>query len=226
MDEQLDDYGDLAELARSITLADTRLDEPPADLWNRIATAVAKADTAPPDRGTPAAGPVETLGTSASHAEVRPIGRRRSSRSRWTMTLGAVAAALVLIVGTVLVATRDTGSVGRQVASTVLVNDNLDPAGASSRGTATLVRTGDGEYALDVKADNLPSTDGAFLELWMIDTSVKGMISLGPVAGDVRVKLPPTIDPKAFPIVDISVQPLNGVATHSGVSILRGQITA
>jgi hypothetical protein len=91
---------------------------------------------------------------------------------------------------------------------------------------ATLVQTGDGEYALDVKASNLPAPDGAFLELWMIDTSVKGMISLGPVAGDLRVKLPATVDPKAFPIIDISVQPLNGVAAHSGVSILRGQIQA
>ena len=42
------------------------------------------------------------------------------------------------------------------------------------------MRTGEGEFALDVQLDDLPEVDG-FLELWIIDTEVKGMYSLGPV---------------------------------------------
>jgi len=36
--------------------------------------------------------------------------------------------------------------------------------------------------------------------------------------------LPDALDPHAFPIVDVSVEPADGVPAHSGVSVLRSAL--
>ena len=58
--------------------------------------------------------------------------------------------------------------------------------------------------------------------MWLIDSQVEGMISLGPFRGNGDYPIPSSVDPAKFPIVDISIEPSDGVPTHSGVSILRG----
>ena len=58
--------------------------------------------------------------------------------------------------------------------------------------------------------------------MWLIDSQVEGMISLGPFRGNGDYPIPSSVDPADFPIVDISIEPSDGVPTHSGVSILRG----
>ncbi len=50
------------------------------------------------------------------------------------------------------------------------------------------------------------------------------MQSLGPIDGSGRVALPDGLDPALYATVDISVEPLDGVPTHSGQSVLRGTL--
>ena len=63
-----------------------------------------------------------------------------------------------------------------------------------------------------------------FAEVWLIDTEVEQLVSLGPLRSDGRYDLPSGLEPEAFPIVDVSREPLDGDPTHSGDSVLRGQL--
>ncbi len=193
---------ELAALARTLSVSDTHFDEPPAGLWAGIEALVAAGD--PSSRvANPRSGSVALL------------------RRRWPAVVGA-AASLLIAVG-FWSATRDDDGADR-LAQVALSNDGLAADGVASNADATLVRLTDGTYALDVEVSDLPSDEEAVLELWIIDTKVEGMYSLGPVHGSGRYPLPAHVDPAAFPVVDISIEPTDGVPTHSGWSILRGQL--
>jgi anti-sigma-K factor RskA len=207
--DDADDAGTIAALARTLSVADTRLDTPPPDLWAAIERRVAAGDPA---------------------AVVTPIseGRRATIRTRRAAVVGA-AAALVAVVVVALVGLfavlDDDGPTGTRVDEIALSNDGLESTGARSRATATLVRADDGSYAIEIAGSELPALDDGFLELWIIDTSVEGMYSLGPLHGDGRYVLPAHVDPSGFPIVDVSIEPTDGAPAHSGKSILRGTLT-
>lgn len=204
-DDNLNGDHELMALARTLSVADTHLDAPPAGLWAGIEALVAAGD---PALAAPA-----------------PVVHLRHRRTMW---LGAAAASLLLVAGTWAVTrTTDDGRTASaaRVSEVVLRNDGLDPQGVASHGDATLVRLADGEYALDVDVSDLPDEATGFLELWIIDTQVQGMYSLGPLHGSGRYPLPEHIDPAKFPVVDISIEPTDGVPAHSGTSILRGQLT-
>jgi hypothetical protein len=130
--------------------------------------------------------------------------------------VGAVAAALLLVVGVAALVDRSPSP--EVVASTEL--DRLGPAGS---GAAELVEE-DGRYRLQVDTADLDAGDG-FLEVWVIDSEVSKLVSLGPVRSDGTYDLPPDLDPRQFPVVDVSVEPLDGDPAHSGDSVLRGQLT-
>ena len=44
--------------------------------------------------------------------------------------------------------------------------------------------------------------------------------------GGVAVELPADLDLAEFPLVDVSVEPLDGNPTHSGDSVARGELTS
>lgn len=195
------DFDDLEQrlgaLAREITDDDRHLDEPPADLWAAIEAEVE----------APASSNVISLASR----------RRRVSAP----VILAVAAALLVAV---VVGVQVTGDDDPQVvASVALVNEGLQIPNADS-GTAELVLV-EGGYALEVEVPDLPDADG-FYELWVIDTDVAGMYSLGEVTGSGRYALPDGVDPADFPIVDVSVEAHDGDPTHGGQSIWRGVLTA
>jgi hypothetical protein len=216
-----DDHHDLMELARSLTVADLHFDTPPPDLWAGIEALVASGGPSVLERPVepgPVAAPTpapEVL------APVVPISSRPARRLPFL--LGAAAAFLAAAVGLFAYVQRDDGPGGTPVDEVALSNEGLEALGSSSVGRAALVRLADGEFALDVQIGNVPRVDG-FLELWIIDTEVKGMYSLGPVSGSGRYPLPENVDPSRFPIVDVSVEPTDGQPTHSGKSILRGKL--
>jgi hypothetical protein len=212
----------LAAIARSVTLADTHRPAPPPGLWDAISArldepqAVAPAETErapvdPSDAG-PVAAPVSL------DAE-----RRRRRRGPWVV--GAVAAVVALLVGVVGISTLGSGDEGVVVASAPIGNTFADqslPVASTATGTAEVVETDDG-LVLRLDVEGLDGADEP-LEVWLIDTDVAGMHSLGFVAGDGQYVLPAGIDPADFPIVDISVEPVDGDPTHSGNSVLRGQL--
>ncbi|MGY1605068.1 anti-sigma factor [Geodermatophilus sp. SYSU D00815] len=145
-------------------------------------------------------------------APVVPLARPR----RTGLLVAAAAAVVVAAAGTtaVVLASRDDATV---VAAAAL--DPLDDAPAS--GTAEVV-VRDGERLLEVRLDAAAPDDG-YYEVWLIDERVEGMYSLGVVReGTTDLPLPEGIDLTEYPIVDVSVEPLDGDPRHSGDSVARG----
>ena len=142
--------------------------------------------------------------------DVIPIGR---SRLRSWLPLAA-AAAIAIIAGAALVLRGDDV---QQVALVEL--DSLTNEGSA---TAELVRD-DGRLELRVDVEGQVRPEDGFLELWLINGEITELISLGPLQPDGRYLLPPGVDPAAFPVVDVSIEPLDGDPTHSGQSVFRGQ---
>ena len=190
------DIQKLKTIAKQMTDEDFRRDEPPAELWAAIATAM--------DR------PVNDVVT------LRPSHRRA-----WLGIAAVVVAALVIGAG-LLGPTRGSGTV---VASASLTNEGLSPLGAESSGNAEIIRRGR-SYRLHLDLQRVPNEVASYTEVWLIDRQVKGMISLGPFHGNGDYAIPSGVDPANYPIVDVSIEPADGVPTHSGVSIVRGVAAA
>jgi anti-sigma-K factor RskA len=80
---------------------------------------------------------------------------------------------------------------------------------------------------LTVTVDAPTSGADGFREVWLIDSEVRGMVSLGPLEGGTgQFVIPAGVDVGQFPIVDVSLEPVDGVPTHSGNSIVRGTLDA
>jgi anti-sigma-K factor RskA len=202
--EPEDDLTALRDLGRGLGGPET-LEMPPPELWDRIAAATGTADTTSVDRA-------QDAGTDEP-AVVSELPRRVPS-SVWI--LGAAAAAVVVVaIGLALVSIGTEESV---VASAQL--ERLQ--GDSAVGSAEL-RDVDGSLRLRVDASGIDPGDG-FAEVWMIDPDVSQLVSLGPLRSDGTYDLPPGMDAEAFPIVDVSFEAFDGDPTHSGDSILRGQL--
>lgn len=215
---------------------------PPADLWARIAAdagvPAAGHDGGPGDerRTEPGAGPATGPATPTTLAPVPPpvapagpsdhVGggavhrlddRRRAPRpTRLPWVLAAAAAVVVVAVGAVAVLRPTTED------PTVLASAPLDQLADRGEGTAELVDE-DGTLELHLETADLDPGDG-FLEVWVIDTEVSKLVSLGPLRADGVYDLPDGLDPEAFPVVDVSVEPIDGDPAHSGDSVLRGQL--
>lgn len=144
----------------------------------------------------------------------------KSTRQRRAVWLVGAAAAMVAIVGGAA-ALRDGGGDSQLLATSVLTNKGLSERGARSSGEAMLRRVDEG-LVLHVEVDDAPDTAASYLELWLIDRNVQGMVSLGPFHGSGDYPVPDGIDPDIFPIVDLSLEPTDGIPTHSGESIVRG----
>jgi hypothetical protein len=229
-DERLDD-AELAELADLVQRA--RLDQagwepPPEALWDRIAAAIDAEDrgelradrpVAPAPEVSPFPPPstpdVDAEATGLPASNVVPLGRARR-RSRW---LGlAAAAAVVVIAATAALALNRDGDDSRVVSAV-----DLERLAGSGSGRAELVDA-DGTLQIRLETDELDAGDG-YLELWLIDPSVTRLVSLGPLRPDGVYDVPAGVDPAEFPIVDISVEPVDGDPTHSGDSLLRGELS-
>ncbi|WDF32639.1 anti-sigma factor [Arthrobacter agilis] len=151
---------------------------------------------------------------------LRPRSRaRRPSR----MYLVAAAAAGVLIGGAALWAVQAFTSPASQDVLAETVLEPLD--GFTAEGTARVVSGEDGNRLLDVRS----TTTGAdgYEEVWLIAPGLDRMYSLGVLwNGTGSLTIPDSVDLAEFPVVDISDEPLDGDPVHSGVSILRGTLTA
>ena len=191
-------YDDLVRLGRALTPDDRQFFAPPADVWSKIA-GEARDDVAP----------------------VVPIADRRPRRRRWLVSAAVIGAAACAVLG---LAIARSGDDVRTVEEVALTNANLDPAGASSSGQARLEVLADGSRAIQLDVRNLPQISGEFFELWLIDSQLKGMVSMGPIHGSGRYVIPAGVNTSTFPIIDLSIEPIDGVPTHSGKSVLRGVI--
>lgn len=111
--------------------------------------------------------------------------------------------------------------VSTQIA-TAQMNDAGLPVATTETAAARVVCEGD-DCFVEVDLTALPDAGVDDLELWVINDDTSDMHSLGLVTMNAsRFALPAGVDAADFPIVDISVEPDDGDATHSGQSVLRG----
>lgn len=182
---------------------------PPEHVWHMINADVGTAETRP-----------------------RPGLRRRRKRIWRATAVIAAATALFAVVLVVLLVRRESVT---QAACTVgtlrLTPQTGAPPGAS--GTACLIDD-EGERKLRIAAGGLPTPSDGFYEVWLIDPSSLStpstvrMVSVG-VMGTRPTEdfpLPPGLDLRRYSLVDVSAEPNDGNAAHSGHSLLRGTILA
>jgi hypothetical protein len=188
---------------------------PPPAVWEAIAAATGVSATPRPDAVPAPAAVAEASAPPAQDADVLPFRSRRRP-------LLLVAAALVAgaVVGAGAVAVVQSGNDGEPVTAVA-----LDPlADNDASGRAEVVVRDDGSRVVEVELD-APALDDEYYEIWLIDRDVVGMVPLGVVApGTQTVELPAELDLAEFPLVDVSVEPLDGDPTHSGVSVARGEL--
>lgn len=180
------------------------LPPPPERIWQRIEADIA----APPARPAPV--------IDLAERSARP-------RRRWLMpVLAAAAAAVLAVAGTVAV----DRLVQRAPAEQVTARATLAPLATVPPDASGTVRVlSDGEMRIDVR--NLPLTTG-FHEVWLIDPNdLTKMVAIGnlPDRPEAVLPVPPGIDMNRYRLVDISDEPHDGNATHSGRSLLRGTLT-
>ena len=221
----------LRALLAAVTDEDRVRVEPPASLWDRIATAVeaaeAPAGPAPltgPSVGAPVPSPSDVVADGA--APVAPVASLDAARRRRHRAIGlAVAAAVVLLAATGLLLTRSTDHATTEpalVAATTL--DPLEPVGEAGAEARLLEADGHFQLVLDTH-DMAAAPEGQHYELWLLDPASDSAapVSLGPMTGSTTVAVPDGVDPAAYDVVDISLQDA-GQTEHSGHSLLRGTL--
>jgi hypothetical protein len=193
---------------------------PPPAVWAAIAAATG-VSTAPRPEFTAAAAPsVVDDPPAPAGARVLPF---RTRRRPLLMVAAAVLAGAA--VGAGAVAVLDDREGPAPVAADTLEVVALDPlADNEASGRAEIVVRPDGSRAVEVDLD-APALEGSYYEIWLIDRDVVGMVPLGVVRpGTQTYELPDDLVLGEFPLVDVSVEPLDGDPTHSGVSVARGEM--
>ncbi len=196
---ELDELTAIATSARSITPADRPV-SPPAQVWDRIEA---------------------ELGLETPVAEV-PVQSKARGANRGMFALAASVGVLVGGLGTYIAVSTDSSD----SRATIVAQASLDPLRDVTEPAQASVQQINGDQVLNVQASGLPATDG-FYEVWLLAPDAVNMISVGMLDASEggQFPLPAGIDLAAFPIVDISLEHFDGVATHSADSILRGKLT-
>jgi hypothetical protein len=159
--------------------------------------------------------------TDDDEVEHPPAGDRRAD-GRLVVAVAGLVVLVVAVVG--VLAARMDGDTGQVLAAT-----RLEPLVDVPRAAAVVVDVGETD-TLDVTFDGpglptVPTIDG-YYEVWLTDEDIEDMVSLGPLRGDGIYRIPEGVDFHEFPVVDVSIEPDDGDATHSGSSVLRGTLAA
>lgn len=165
----------------------------------------------------PAANPAQRAETVVA---LEPRAERRTFTSRFL--IAAVTAGVLTGAAAVWAAQQ----LGAESAPSVVAQSELDPLeGFTAQGNATVYANDDGARTLEITVTE--EQVAGYQEVWLIAPDLQEMYSLGVVgAGTSSFAIPDSVDLAAFPIVDISDEPLDGDPVHSGVSVLRGTLTA
>ncbi|HEY3141587.1 MAG TPA: anti-sigma factor, partial [Acidimicrobiales bacterium] len=205
-----------AELDRHFeTLAQLTLaEEPPAHLWDRIASGIATTP-APSDGGNVV--PMDIARPTAPRHSAPRSRRAWSDRNRWLTTVAAAAAAVVVVGATVWSIRGDSGPGDVSDLAQVAVDDPdstvVELTGDDGSAQARVVMTEDGTgYVL---LDHLPALpDGRSYQLWKTE-GADPPISLG-VIGDGSVDAAAFGLPAHTSSFAISDEPDVGVTAPTG----------
>ncbi|MDE0235114.1 MAG: anti-sigma factor [bacterium] len=199
----------LEALLEGMEESDLELLDPPDEIWQGIESAVGA------DRDAP--------------ASVVPLHSRRRNLRR--VFMGVAAAVVAAFIGVVVLVSLSEDAEEVLATATLAYNPlSFDSLGATAAAGADLVSE-DGRLTVALVDATLPSPGaGADLEVWLIQPDEQGnvvdLISLGVVSptDPESLEVPRSHDPAVYFVVDISVEPRDGDAGHSGRSILRGAL--
>ena len=225
---------ELAELEHTVAVGRStvtlgELETPPERVWDRILDEVRSQPASAPAVSVvaPAASDVSAAAPAASDvgpvaAAISPVpvveGRPRRRRRRLLFALAASVAVALAIVG-VWSFVRAPQTV--EIASAIL---DAFPDHPGAAGTALVTELSDGERTLTVTLDDFDENDG-FREVWLITADASDLVSLGELDGRKGTfVVPADIDLRDYVLVDVSQEPLDGDPTHSGDSIVRGEL--
>jgi anti-sigma-K factor RskA len=165
---------------------------------------------------------VAELGLRTDGGDGRDELAARRSGWRRTAPLTAAAAILGIVVGAGGVLLLSDDSEPPTAAVTALARLEPLPERAGT-GTASLRGSGSSRV-LEVDVHGLTRADG-FYEVWLLDADAKRLVSLGLLEGSRgSFPLPAAVDVGDFPVVDVSIEPVDGDPAHSGDSVVRGQL--
>ncbi|MCZ2803497.1 anti-sigma factor [Modestobacter sp. VKM Ac-2983] len=207
---------------------------PPPQVWAAIAAATGVAVSPRPAeveaglaREIPMPRPAQAETATAGTVDPEPAGstvlpfRPRSAgrpASRWLPLAAAVLVGGVIGAGAVAVTQDGAGGA-------VVAQAGLDPLPEQIASGTAEVRDRGGVRELQVDLD-VPALDDAYYEVWLLQADAQRMVPVGIVQqGATVLPLPDGIDLAAYPLVDVSVEPLDGDPTHSGVSVVRGELS-
>jgi len=149
--------------------------------------------------------------------------RTRRRRARWVVPVAAAVVA-VLVASAAILVNRDGSSSPSRSRANPTAEVALQAVGAQpARGEVSM--SGTGASRTMVVSTNLPPTKAdSFYEVWLLDTRTNGMVAVGvlPSSGTANFTLPSHLVSR-YNAVDLSLQPDNGVPTHSNQSVLRAR---
>ena len=210
----------IGALLRSMTEDDLEFAAPPADLWNDIEAAVF-ADS-----------PSDTVGEESGESPTNNVVDITSRFRRGTAFFAAAAAAVVVVIGALVVTASGNDSSSFEVAGDARLDwqEGFVDEGVAVTVDATILGTGSAQ-AVQLSAAALPPRAGEDLELWLIGIDAAGELTISTLGiiesdADGTYEVPDDFDSSAFDtvLVDISYEPRDGDETHSGASIVRGEI--
>lgn len=205
---------DLRHLIRAAH--DEPLQAPPPELWDRIAAATGLEPAVTANRARRSVSLPTAIAAAAACIAITAFVVNRFIDDPGTRTRTTAARS-------VSTNSNSNGNGGKvKVVSTVRLNPlNASKASATAKLEVAGTRS---EPRLEVAAKGLKAARGSYYEVWMIDTRISKLVSLGPVRADGTYTLPVGFDPEKYPVVDVSEERLDGNPSHSGVSILRGTL--
>lgn len=204
---------------------------PPGALWDAIEATLDGDDTL----NGPATADSERITPSADATAPAETPARTRARLRWTPAWAAGLAAASLLVGLGMghqiwdgrtpAPTPGPTAVAPAPIVAVASLDTLDTK--QQEGRAVVVRTQEG-LDLEVAPHSKLDPGDGYLEVWLINTDLKRMVSVGVLrpGESGRFTMTQRLMDQGYTIVDISLQQYNGSPLHSGHSLLRGRLTA
>ncbi|KAA9110395.1 anti-sigma factor [Microbacterium rhizomatis] len=201
---------ELQELTRAVQVGRATIDvgeieTPDPVVWTRIAQELHLS--APSDEGAD-----EKVAAGA-------VRRSRASRLR---TFWSLAAAIALLAGIGL----GGWALGQRSALVPVAEAALAPFPdhPGAEGSALVEQKRDGEQVVRVtlEASQTPDT---YREVWLITADASALISLGVLDGtEGTFPIPAGVNLKDYVLVDISQEKIDGNPSHSGDSIVRGEL--
>ena len=194
------------------------LERPDDRVWERIAAEIA-SETTDATTSDPTVPVAAVPADEPAGATVLPLRAPRPPSRRIVLVAAAsIAFGAVATVG--LQALLTDRQPTTQVASAV-----LEPLPGWDVAGAAFVDEGPEGLKLRVEVPDDAGIDG-YLEVWLISTDLERLISVGVLTSDTGTfDLPAGLDLADFAVVDVSAEPVDGDPAHSGVSIVRGELT-